>query len=137
MIIEKTRLSMYLALSSGMILMLWGLVQLGFSNFVAAGYFQPGGEQYGIGLMGMGLAGFTSLLMGVFVVFLSMDIGRASMIARKSGILMSFVLFVLAAWVAVSGPLGIPVIGIDPLIKIICGLIVLVPLVLYRYYFNW
>lgn len=137
MVIEKPRFSMYLVLAAGLILLLWGLIQLGFSNFVVTGYFQPGSEQYGIGLMGIGLAGFTSLLIGIFLIFISKDIGRASMIARKSGVLMSFVLFVLAAWVAVSGPLNIPVIGIDPVIKTICGLLVLIPLFLYRYYFNW
>jgi|GEM_PF-1857577 len=137
MIMEKTRLTMYLVLSSGMILLLWGIIQLGFSNFVVTGYFQPGSEQYGITLMGLGLSGLSSLLIGVFLIFLSKDIGRASMIARKSGIVMSVILFVLAAWILATGPLNIPTIGIDPVIKTICGLMVLLPLVLYRYYFNW
>ncbi|NIO21834.1 MAG: hypothetical protein GTN76_14170 [Candidatus Aenigmarchaeota archaeon] len=137
MIIEKTRLSMYLILSSGMILLLWGVIQLGFSNFVVTTYFQMGSEQYGITLMGLGLGGLSSLLIGVFLIFLSKDIGRASMIARRSGIIMSVILFVLAAWVLATGPLNIPTIGVDPAIKAICGLLVLVPLILYRYYFNW
>jgi len=137
MIIEKTKLTMYLVLAAGMILFLWGIIQLGFSNIVVTGYFQPGSEQYGITLMGLGLGGFTSLLIGIFLIFLSKDIRRASMIARKFGVVMSVILFVFAAWVLVSGPLNIPIIGIDPVIKTICGLLVLVPLILYRYYFNW
>lgn len=137
MIMEKTKLTMYLVLAAGMILLLWGIIQLGSSNFVVTGYFQPGSEQYGIGLMGLGLGGLTSLLIGIFLIFLSKDIARASMIARKCGLVMSIILFVLSAWVLATGPLGIPVIGADPVIKTICGLLVLVPLVLYRYYFNW
>ncbi|NIO22511.1 MAG: hypothetical protein GTN38_00605 [Candidatus Aenigmarchaeota archaeon] len=137
MIIEKTKLTMYLVLAAGMILLLWGIVQLGFSNIVVTGYFQPGSEQYGIMLMGLGLGGLTSLLTGIFLIFLSRDIGRASMIARKCGIVMSVILFVFSAWVLATGPLFIPVIGIDPVIKTICGLLVLAPLIVYRYYFNW
>jgi len=137
MVIEKTRLTTYLVLSSGMILLSWGVLQLGFSNFVVTGYFQPGSEQYGITLMGLGLGGLTSLLTGIFLIFLSKDIGRASMIARKFGIIMSVILFAFSAWILATGPLNVPTIGIDPLVKTICGMMVFIPLILYRYYFNW
>lgn len=137
MIIEKTRLTMYLVFSSGMILLFWGVTQLGFSNLIVSSYFQMGSQEYGLTLMGLGLEGLSSILIGVFFLFLSRDIGRASMIARKSGIVMSAILFVFAAWVLATGPLNIPTIGADPLVKTICGLLVLIPLTIYRYYFNW
>ncbi len=137
MIIEKTRLTMYLVLLSGMILTLWGIIQLGFSNTVAMSYFQPGTDHYRIALMGLSSGGLVSLLIGIFLIFLSKDIGRASMIARKSGIIMSVILLVLSAWVLITGPLRIPLVWADPLVKTICALLVLVPLIIYRYYFNW
>jgi len=136
-LIEKPKLTMYLVLISGAILTIWGIVQLGFSNIIATGYFQPGTDHHRIVLMGLSSGGLISLLLGIFLIFLSKDIGRASMIARKSGIIMSVILLVLSAWVLITGPLHIPLVWADPVVKIICTLLVLVPLIIYRYYFNW
>jgi len=137
MILEKTTFTKHLVLIAGAVLVVWGAIQLAFSGIVTLGYFGPGTNYYRIMLMGLGLEGLSSLLTGIFLAFLSKDIGRASEIARKFGIITSGILFVFAAWVLATGPLIIPIVGADPVVKVICGFLVLVPLIRYKYYFNW